>query len=156
MCRSRPDWPHLVKPDLYSALCNLPCRFAAGEPAADNGDDRGRKRNIFQWNTSPAATALGKSERSPLLARRGGAKRRGGGSIVGQIGLFIRTLTHHPVCGFAAAAPPGQEGRSFRFSRPAEGLGLKIFIEPSEAFPPYASAQSTPSHQTYPVKPSVQ
>jgi len=24
--------------------------------------------------------------------------------------IFIRILTHHPVCGFAAATPPGQEG----------------------------------------------
>ena len=54
--------------------------------------------------------SVGKSEPSPLLARRGGAKRRGGGSSTEWTGIYMN-LTHHPVCGFAAATPPGQEGR---------------------------------------------
>jgi hypothetical protein len=45
---------------------------------------------------------FGKSERSPLLARRGGAKRRGGGSITVQldwalvlyVGVDARSLEH--------------------------------------------------------------
>jgi len=32
-------------------------------------------------------------------------------------------LTHHPVCGFAAATPPGQEGRSLGFAKYVIALG---------------------------------
>jgi hypothetical protein len=48
---------------------------------------------------------VGGKKQSPLLDRRGGAKRRGGCST-------NRILNNHPVCGFAAATPPVQEGRS--------------------------------------------
>ena len=51
--------------------------------------------------------------RSPLLDRRGGAKRRGGCSSKFQTDRrnIIRILNNHPVCGFAAATPPIQEGQ---------------------------------------------
>jgi hypothetical protein len=61
-------------------------------------------------------------KQSPLLARRGGrdAKKisrsvllwsgRGGGFRSTKV--YLSNLTHHPVRGFAADAPPGQEGRS--------------------------------------------
>src|SRR5215203_6075902 len=45
-------------------------------------------------------------------ARRGGAKRRSGGSTTRtESPDYCGDLIHHPACGFAAAAPPGQEGR---------------------------------------------
>src|SRR6188768_3300787 len=75
---------------------------------------------VFRRNPSPegAITYLADSvsERSPLLDRRGGAKRRGGCSIkvpivLDSLLIFRRILNNHPVCGFAAATPPSQEGR---------------------------------------------
>jgi hypothetical protein len=74
-----------------------------------------------------------------LLSQEGSgiAKRRGGGSIisdsskitgsplgahlseylVGQILNCFWILTHHLTCGFAAATPLGQEGRSLGIAR---------------------------------------
>ena len=51
--------------------------------------------------------------RLPLLARRGGAKRRGGGS---RVRFVWRYMDHHPVCAFGGATPPGQRGQSLFYS----------------------------------------